>query len=120
MNAQRLKELLSLGEGQRVEFKVHPRPDAVGPVVCGFLNTGGGYLICGFDERTGIVGIKENPRDLLAQCESAIAQHITPKAFVSFEVVEIEGKPLIVIEAPAGMDVPYAFRHSIYVRVGEQ
>lgn len=120
MNAQRLKELLSLGEGQRVEFKVNPLPDSVGEVVCGFLNTSGGYLILGFHETKGIIGEKGNPDVRLSELESAIAQHITPKAFVSFEVVEIEGKPLIVIEVPAGKDVPYAFRNSIYIRQGEK
>lgn len=120
MNAQRLSELLGLGEGQRVEFKSQPGPEAVGTVVCGFLNSSGGYLICGFDEQTGIVGIKDNPMAILARLESTLAEQITPKAFVSFEVVEIDGKPLIVIEAPAGRDIPYAFRNSIYIRQGEQ
>ncbi|MBI1291006.1 transcriptional regulator [bacterium] len=120
MNARDLKALLALGEGQRVEFKVQSDPNVVGPVVCGFLNTSGGFLVCGVDERKGVVGVTSNPKEALAHLESALAQHITPKAYIAFEELEVEGKSLIIVEVPKGEDVPYAIQGSIYVRRGEE
>ena len=52
MTMDSIQKMLSLGEGQRTEFKPNTKSvDALGRVICGFLNTSGGYLICGMDDR---------------------------------------------------------------------
>lgn len=58
MTSDRIMKLLSLGEGQLVEFKSSTSSlDALGMVVCGFLNTSGGYLIYGVNEKGDVIGI---------------------------------------------------------------
>lgn len=50
MSVTEIQRLLSLGEGQHVEFKsCLSNVDAIGHVVCGLLNTSGGYVVCGVD-----------------------------------------------------------------------
>ena len=119
MKPEQIKEMLALGEGQRIEFKSDVRNiDILGQVVCGFLNTTGGYLICGTDERGDVSSVDASP-DTIARLECRLNEGISPKALVYVQVQELEQKPVIVIEVPAGKDIPYAFRDVIYIRTGE-
>ena len=119
MTTEEIQQLLSLGEGQRVEFKSVTRNlDALGRVICGFLNTAGGYLICGVDDEGKAIGVDASD-EAVSVLERKLHDGISPKALVSVEVQPLEDKPVIVIEVPAGKDVPYAFRDVIYIRAGD-
>ena len=120
MKLEQISELLSLGEGQRIEFKANMKnPASLGRVVCSFLNSAGGYLICGIGERGGILGV-DTTDAALAALEKKLHDGIVPKALVAVQVQELKGKSVVVIEVPAGKDVPYGFRNTIYVRDGER
>ncbi|MEI8078191.1 MAG: RNA-binding domain-containing protein [bacterium] len=119
MTPTKIQEMLSLGEGQRVEFKSTARNvEALGRVVCGFLNTSGGYLICGVGDRGAVPGVDASP-DAVAGLEKKMHEGISPRALVSIQAQPLAEKTVIVIEVPAGQDVPYAFRDVIYLRSGE-
>ncbi|NLA97721.1 MAG: transcriptional regulator, partial [Spirochaetales bacterium] len=119
MNLKQIKTLLSLGENQSVEFKSSIRNlEELGRTVCGFLNSAGGYLICGVSESEGVIGI-ENSHDAVTKLERYLLEHISPKAFVAVQAEELDKKLVISIEVPAGSDVPYAFKDVIYIRTGE-
>lgn len=119
MNTERIKEYLALGEGQRIEFKSGTRNiDALGKVICGFLNAAGGYIICGVDE-AGAFSVVDTSPEAIAKLEKKLHDGISPKAMILVQVQELDQKPLIVIEVPAGKDVPYAFQDVIYIRLGE-
>lgn len=116
MKPERIRDLLSLGEGQRIEFKSSANNvDALGSVICGFLNTAGGYLICGIREPGQIVGLDVS-EEAIARLERNIHEGLSPKALVSFQSEVLEGQRVLIIEVPAGKDVPYAFRDTIYLR----
>ena len=116
MTRKPVQDLLSLGEGQRVEFKSSvENVDALGRVVCGFLNTAGGFLVCGIDDRGEILGISDSDADI-SILEKRIHDGLSPKAMVSFQIQRIDDKRILVIEVPAGADVPYAFRDAICIR----
>ena len=120
MTPDKIKKLLSLGEGQRLEFKSSTHSlDALGQVVCGFLNASGGYLICGVNDKGDVTGIDASP-DAVKQIEQFFMEKISPKAYVAVQVEQLEKKPVIVIEVPAGKDVPYAFKDVIYIRSAEK
>jgi ATP-dependent DNA helicase RecG len=116
MNLNKLKELLLLGEGQNVEFKSSYRADIVGKQICAFLNSGGGYVVCGV-AGNGIIGLADKPQ--LMKIEQELAREISPPAFLSVEIFEIEKKDVLVIEIPAGKDAPYSYKNDIFIRVGE-
>ncbi len=119
MNPKEIQDLLSLGEGQRVEFKSTAKNvDALGRVICGFLNSSGGYLICGVEDRGAVRGVDASD-DAVAALEKKLHAGLSPKALVSVHVQKLENQPVIVIEVPAGKDVPYAFRDTIHIRSGE-
>ena len=119
MKPEKIKEILRLGEGQNVEFRADCRdPKILGPIICGFLNaSAGGYIVCGINEMGEITGIRDkrtSPNDL----ERTLANDITPKTLISVQVQPLRGKDLLVIEVPAGKDLPYAFQDVIYIRDG--
>lgn len=117
MNPSALMQLLSLGEGQTVEFKTFARPEVVGRQVCAFLNSGGGCLVLGVGEDGRLVGVPAEAD--LHRLELIIADGLVPKALVSFESQVLEGKTIWVIEVPAGKDIPYSYRNEVFIREGD-
>lgn len=116
MKIEKLKGVLLLGESQNVEFKSHCKNlDVIGQVVCGFLNTTGGYLICGVSDKGKLLGV-DDPDAVTRNVEQVLQKGLSPKALVSVQVQEVGGTALLVIEVPAGKDLPYAFRDVIYLR----
>ena len=119
MTPKKIQEALSLGENQHMEFKANTRnANALGQIVCGFLNASGGYLICGIQNPGRITGIEASPQEI-ANLEKKLHEGISPRAFVSFQIEKLDGRPVLVIEVPQGKDVPYAFRDIIYLREGD-
>ncbi len=118
MKIEALKKLLSLGESEKVEFKTNYNPRFAGIEVCAFLNSKGGYLVCGIDDSGAVSGINLN--DEISEIEMNLSSQISPKAPVFFELHEIEGKTILVIEVPAGKDVPYSFMDDIFIRVKDK
>ena len=117
MNKDKLIELLSLGEGQSVEFKSSYRTQIVGQQVCAFLNTRGGYIVCGINDKGAVIGI--NNRGSVCELENQLVKGLNPKALVTVEMHQIKGKSVFVVEVPAGKDIPYSFNNAIYIREGE-
>ena len=104
-------------ESERIEYKAGWNPDAVLRTVCAFANDfanlGGGYVVIGQDcDGNGQpvfppVGLAENQldkiqRELLAHC-----QLIQPPYFPTLSVEEVQGRKLMVLWAPGGMNRPY-------------
>jgi ATP-dependent DNA helicase RecG len=116
MEIEKLKQTLSLGENQNTEFAASCGDlDMVGKTVCGFLNTAGGYLVCGVGETGEILGVEDCERAAI-DVGQTLQMGLSPKTFVSVQMQWVEGRKLLVIEVPAGIDLPYAFRDVIYLR----
>ena len=109
MKAEKIREILSLGEGPRVEFKPTARIDIIGREVCAFLNTKGGYVVCGIDEKGTIIGVNEKSA-AIKSIPQKLLEGLSPIAFFSTEIVMIEGKSVLVIEAPAERIFPMLLR----------
>ena len=104
-------------EGERIEYKAGWNPDAILRTVCAFANDfenlGGGYVVIGQDcDANGQpifppVGLAANQLDKIQQELLAACQLIQPPYFPSLSVQEVEGRQLIVLQAPGGMHRPY-------------
>lgn len=119
MKPEVIRDMLSLGENQHVEFKSSPKNmQGIGKNICAFLNSGGGYIVIGIDDRGNPVGVNESGD--IDTFEKKIIERLAPKALVSFEEQLLENKRVWVIEVPAGADIPYSYEHGIYIREGER
>lgn len=111
-----LQELLMLGEGQVIEFKAACEPMIIGQQVCAFLNSGGGYVICGVGDSGEILGVNDIDTK---QLEQQLHEGISPAALISVDMQAVEEKQVLIVEVPAGKDFPYAFHNDIFIRDGE-
>ena len=119
MEVNQIKEIISAGETQEVEFKesFHSNQD-VSKILCGLANTFGGLLILGVKDNRVIIGIKGN-LDKVQQQISASNQTVSPAPLISIEVHKLENKDIIVaiIQRPSD-NVYYTFQGAIFVRIG--
>ncbi len=116
MKLKQLREKLRLGESQHVEFKTAAgNITAIGHAVCGFLNAGGGTIICGVDDKGRLLGVQAAV-ETAKRVEQSLVEGISPKVLVWVGIQEVEKVPLLVVEVPAGKDIPYAFQDTVYLR----
>ncbi len=120
MKPEKILELLGLGEGQGLEFKTTLQSvDSIGKTVCGFLNSGGGYVVCGIADKGDVVGL-EISDERLAAFERQLHESISPKTLVSVQRERLRQSTVAVIEVPKGRDVPYSYQNVIYLRKGDK
>ena len=104
-------------EGERIEYKAGWNPDPIIRTLCAFANDfenlGGGYVVIGQNcDASGRpvfppVGLAANQLDKIQRELLAACQSIQPPYFPALTVQEVEGRQLIVLQAPGGMHRPY-------------
>lgn len=113
-----IRKQIRKGEGINTEFKADLRHlDAIAKTVCSFLNTHGGTVFCGVDDKGKLIGIAEATAQGPA-LHAYLLEGITPKALFTVNVDDEDGKSIVSIEVPAGKDRPYVVGGSVYVRHG--
>lgn len=117
MNKNELLSILNLGETQTIEFKLSTSIDSIGKNICAFLNTRGGYIICGVNDNLEIIGIS-NADEKINRINSELVKDIIPSALYSIDIHELQGKNLVIVEVPAGKDIPFSYRNDIFIREG--
>lgn len=109
-------------ESNRIEFKAGWNPDKIYHTICAFAtdleNTGGGYVIVGVEEENGIAkrpvkGLPENEIDRIMKDMVGYDAKISPSYLTKVSLEEIDGKLIIVIWAPAGINRPYSVMESV-------
>ncbi|MCB1207461.1 MAG: putative DNA binding domain-containing protein, partial [Verrucomicrobiae bacterium] len=112
--------MLKLGESATLEFKSGLRAkESIGKAICGFLNAAGGFVLCGIDDKGGVIGTNESDAQI-AKFEQFVRESINPGALIIVQRETLDGKTVIVIEVPKGSDPPYAFNHVHYQRDGDK
>lgn len=113
-----IRKQIRQGEGNGTEFKTDIRNlETIARTVCAFLNTLGGTVFCGVDDKGKLVGV-EDAEEHLQEIHAYLLESITPKALFTVNVDKEDGKAIVSIEVPEGKDRPYVFGGSVYVREG--
>jgi len=111
-----IKQQIKKGEGIGTEFKRFVKNmDTIAKTVCSFLNTKGGTIFCGVDDKGKIIGINAQ-EDTIEKLQVFLNGKISPKALFSVNVDEENDKSIITIEVPQGKDRPYVYEGAIYIR----
>ena len=97
---EKVKKLISLGENANTEFKLasNELPKNLFETVCAFLNTAGGYIILGVNDKKEIVGINEEninklKKDFTSKCNNE--EIINPTIFCELKEIEIDDKIIL-------------------------
>jgi ATP-dependent DNA helicase RecG len=112
MTPERLKKLLSQGEGISIEFKLckDKISSSVYETVCSFANRYGGHIILGVDDKGGILGVDPSAVAHM-QKDFAITvnnpQKISPPMSLTLEEYALDGKTLLYVYVPASSQVEW-------------
>ena len=106
-----LKQIIERGETQTVEFKQSISQKKEGcKVLCGMLNTdqGDGTVIFGISPSSDVVGLQH---DNLDSVQRNLTQHIQqkfePSLTCSIQMLDCDGKEIIVLFAQRPKNIPY-------------
>lgn len=110
MDRNDLQLILERGEDSFHQFKVKTESiDNLAVEIGAFANSDGGYLIIGVRNTGEIVGLSKEEVDSINQwISNATSQKIEPPLFVKTQIIECEGKRVLVITIPRGLNKPYA------------
>lgn len=118
-----IKQIIAGGENVRVEFKscIDKVSGSVYETVCSFLNHSGGIIIMGVSDEGDIEGINsanaENMRKTIVNASNN-PDLFVPSANLHPDLMEIEGKTIMVIELDSSESV-YQYKHKFYDRNGD-
>lgn len=103
-------------ESNRIEFKKSWNPTKIYRSICAFANDfdniGGGYILVGVEEESGIakrpvLGLAETDLDRIQQAMIGFDNKINPYYRARTSVESIDGKQILVIWVPSGLERPY-------------
>ena len=103
-------------ESNRIEFKEGWNPADIYRSICAFANDfdsqGGGYILIGVKEKDGVavrpvLGVAENTIDALHKDMVGYDKKIIPAYSAKVSVEDVDGKKVIAIWVPTGMERPY-------------
>lgn len=112
-------------ESNRIEFKAGWNPDKIYHTICAFAtdleNIGGGYILVGVEEENGIAkrpvkGLAENEIDRIQKEMVGYDAKISPSYLTKVSPEEVDGKTILVIWAPAGINRPYSVMESVVAK----
>ncbi len=108
MNLRQLSQLVSLGEGQHLEFKKRvPGSERIAKEVIAFANTGGGRLLLGIDDDGTVVGVKDAAEEEYV-FQEALSRHSRPRvAFTSERISITKKRDVIVVVVPVSKQKPH-------------
>ena len=120
--ADQLKALVEKGEGPEVEFKSTMRMNLVTgkpgkeielawlKAIVAFLNSQGGVLLIGVNDRGEFLGLTadafQNDDKCLLHCKNLIHQHIGPEysKYIQFGMYQVDGQDLVVVHCSKTLD----------------
>ncbi len=109
-------------ESNRVEFKKGWNPASIYHTICAFANDldnlGGGYIIVGVEEENGmpkrpVTGVPTEQLDKIQQQMVGFNNLFAPYYLPRISVEEVDGRNLVVIWAPTGVNRPYSIRMDV-------
>ena len=118
-------------ESNRTEFKKGWNPASIYHSVCAFANDfddlGGGYILVGVDtdEKTGMAirpvkGVPQEQIDDILQQMVGYNNKIEPYYMPRTSMEEVDGKSILVVWCPAGINRPYSVLENVTAKSGSK
>lgn len=102
-------------EGKQMAFFSDIDIEKIAQVVCAFLNTTGGRILVGFDEKKKPVELNDFD-DRFAELQKFIFTNIKPESIINISKEEFLEKRVIQIDVIQGSRQPYSLKNKVYVR----
>jgi ATP-dependent DNA helicase RecG len=116
-----LRKLIRKGEGSQLALvKNCENITLITQIVCSFLNTNGGTVLCGVDSKGHLIGITEAV-NIINTIRNRLQVDISPKApLLSVTLEMVDNHDLVSIEVPEGQEKPYVNDGVVYIRQGSR
>ena len=122
MTENELRQLIKHGETSIVQFKEMFSTSAkIAEEMIAFANSRGGCIIFGVKDKTGeIAGLTfEQVQDISREVANIANEQVRPTIYIKTEVVEIDGRMVLVVHVEEGKDKPYKnLSGNIWVKQG--
>ncbi len=119
MEEKELKELLLMGEGQRVEFKESLRSlNEIGECVSAFSNSNNAVILIGVLDNGKLVGASVG-KNTLEELAGFIKRNTDSMVFPRISVEVVQGKKVVLIDVGECGEKPVLFKGRGFKRVGK-
>ena len=113
-----IDNLLRQNESDVLEFKEKYSPEVIAKNVTAMLNNRGGDILVGITDDKRVVGI-DNGVDI-GKLLNKLLSEIAPSAPIDVQLVEYNGKNILMIRVWEGSQKPYSYKGTIFQKIGNR
>ena len=118
MNISEIKKIMDINSTESVIYEKMFNSNSIGNDICSLLNSGGGFVVTSITDQDKYKYLSIESE--LQRLERTVVKDIVPKSLFSFELKENGNSTFLVIEVPAGKEIPYSYRNTIFIKKGNQ
>jgi ATP-dependent DNA helicase RecG len=112
-----IKELINQQEHSSLEFKMDWNEDAILKTICAFLNTEGGWIIVGHNEKE-VIGIPDITEQRVNELKQNALENIFPQPLVYVQLETVNEKSVLLLNVLKGSRQPYSYIKKYFIRKG--
>lgn len=113
-----IDNLLRQNESDVLEFKEKYFPEVIAKNVTAMLNNRGGDILVGITDDKRVIGIDKGIQ--IEKLLSRLLSGITPSAPIDVQLVDYDGKNILMIRVWEGSQKPYSYKGTIYQKIGNR
>jgi ATP-dependent DNA helicase RecG len=114
-----IKELISQQEHNSLEFKTGWNVEAILKTICAFLNTEGGWIIVGHNEKE-LIGLPDITEQKVNELKRNALENIFPQPLVYVQLETVNEKSIVLLNVLKGSRQPYSYQKKYFIRKGSQ
>lgn len=113
-----IDNLLRQNESDVLEFKEKYFPEVIAKNVTAMLNNRGGDILVGITDDKRVIGIDKGIQ--IEKLLSRLLSGITPSAPIDVQLVDYDGKNILMIRVWEGSQKPYSYKGTIFQKIGNR
>ncbi|CAN5727405.1 ATP-binding protein [soil metagenome] len=110
-----IEELKVQQEHINLEFKATWNVEAILKTICAFLNTEGGWIIVGHNEKD-LIGLPDITEEKVNQLKQNALENIFPQPLVYVQLETINEKSFVLLNVLKGSRQPYSYMKKYFIR----
>lgn len=114
-----IKELIGQQEHSSLEFKSGWDTEAILKTICAFLNTEGGWIIVGHNEKE-LFGLPDVTEEKVNQLKQNALDNIFPQPLIYIQLETINEKSVVLLNVLKGSRQPYSYMKRYFIRKSSQ
>jgi ATP-dependent DNA helicase RecG len=114
-----IKELIDQQENNSLEFKVGWNEEAILKTICAFLNTEGGWIIVGYNQKE-VIDLPNITEQNVKELKQKALERIFPQPLVYVQLETINDKSIVLLNVLKGSRQPYSYLNKYFIRKKNQ